>query len=75
MLVSEYNTAFEGLWKDYMKICDSPWWTRIRTVQEALLPLAVLLIHETWSMPLQEVLDHGKSYFTHSNGCCENVHS
>jgi hypothetical protein len=25
-------------------------------------------------MPLQEVLDHGKSYFTHSSGCCENIH-
>jgi hypothetical protein len=73
-LVFEHGTAFDGLWKGHVKISDSPWWTRIWTVQEALLPPLALLVYDTWSMPFQEVLDHGRNYFTHSSGCCANVH-
>jgi hypothetical protein len=73
-LVFEHATAFDGIWERSLKVSDSPWWTRVWTVQEALLPPLALLVYDTWSMSLQEVLDHGKSYFTHSSGCCANIH-
>ena len=73
-LVFEADTVFDGMWKGYVKVNESPWWTRIWTVQEALLPSLALLVYDTWSMTLQEVLDHGKSYFTHVSGCCAEVH-
>lgn len=72
-LVFEEGTAFDEMWKGHVKVCDSPWWTRIWTVQEALLPPLALLVYDTWSMSLQEVLDHGESYFTHISGCCAQV--
>lgn len=69
-LVFENNTTFDGLWKRHLKVSKSPWWTRMWTVQETLLPPVALFMYDTWSMPLQELLDFGESFATHSAECC-----
>jgi len=43
------------------------------TVQEALLPSVALLIYDTWSMTLQELLHHNESFGAHIEGCCADV--
>jgi len=51
-----------------------PWWTRVWTLQEAILPRVDPIIHAyPYSFRLSRLLNGLKSILDHSNGCCKRL--
>jgi len=67
----EPRAAFLNVWNRHMKIYQSLWWSRMWTVQEAVLPPKASIMYDTWSMLFEEFLDHGnKALTSHVKECC-----
>jgi hypothetical protein len=73
MVRYEHSAAFDDIWERHCKVNDSPWWSRIWTVQEALLPSMASVMYDTWSMPFEELLAHSKVFCMHVRSCCQQV--
>ena len=70
----EHNAAFDDLWQRHLAVSDCPWWSRMWTVQEALLPPRASVMHDTWSMSFEDLVRLGKTaLITHHAGCCQDV--
>ncbi|CAG5139348.1 uncharacterized protein ALTATR162_LOCUS470 [Alternaria atra] len=68
------NRNFDSIYEAFFAIERSPWWTRMWTVQEAILPKTGLLTYDTWTMSLQSVIAAGQSYFGHFlKDCCQHA--
>jgi len=63
----DFNLMCEG----FLAVYRSPWWTRLWTVQEAILPGTGTLYFDTWTTSLQTVTDCGLYYDQHAwKPCC-----
>jgi hypothetical protein len=70
------NDDFNTMCGGFLTVDQSPWWTRIWTVQEAILPRTGLLIYDTWTTSLQTITDCGLHYHKHIwSDCCRNAES
>lgn len=68
------NHNYDSIYEAFFAIERSPWWTRMWTVQEAILPKTGLLTYDTWTMSLQSVIAAGQSYFGHFlKDCCQHA--
>ncbi|KAI0131820.1 heterokaryon incompatibility protein-domain-containing protein [Xylariales sp. AK1849] len=51
-----------------------PWWTRVWTLQEAVLPRVDPLVHiGAYATPLSRILDGGRSFVEHPLECCKDI--
>lgn len=66
-------SAFEDSWVGFLRIVESAWWTRMWTVQEAILPKAGILTYDTWSLPLDAITTCGSNYYNHAWDCCQEA--
>jgi hypothetical protein len=64
-----FNRALEGS----KLVVNSPWWTRMWTVQEAILPTTGTLTYDTWSVPLETITSCGENYYNHVWACCRQA--
>ncbi|KAI4909651.1 hypothetical protein J4E90_008350 [Alternaria incomplexa] len=64
---ADFNMMCEG----FLAIYRSPWWTRVWTVQEAILPKTGTLYFDTWTASLQMITECGLYYDQHAwKSCC-----
>jgi hypothetical protein len=70
----ERSATFENIWERHFKLIDSSWWSRMWTVQEAVLPPKAVVMYDTWSMLFEDFLGHCyKDLETHQMGCCKEA--
>ncbi|RYN18332.1 hypothetical protein AA0113_g9745 [Alternaria arborescens] len=74
-VVYKADEKFDTIIEAFIAVIESPWWSRMWTVQEALLPKKGLLTHDTWSTSLQTIAECGINYFHHWTGCCQEAAS
>ena len=53
-------------------ILESPWWSRVWTVQETVLPPSALVVYGHWSMPWDVLVRSVEVYIHHRNVCCRD---
>jgi hypothetical protein len=68
--VYKANNEFDMISEAFIAVIDSPWWTRMWTVQEAILPKKGLLVYDIWSTTLQTITDCGANCYHHYADCC-----
>jgi hypothetical protein len=57
-----------------MAIIHSPWWSRIWTVQEAVLPPRAVVMYDSWSMLFEDFLTHyTEDLCPHLWECCQEA--
>jgi len=67
------DEAFNMMCEGFLAIYRSPWWTRLWTVQEAILPGTGTLYFDTWTTSLKTVTDCGLYYDRHAwKPCCNH---
>jgi hypothetical protein len=64
------NDAFEAVWQKHKRMIGFPWWTRLWTVQDTILPTAGLLAYDTWTIPLLSITKSGTYLETHPHNDC-----
>jgi len=65
---------FSVMCEGFLAVYRSPWWTRMWTVQEAILPRTGLLYFDTWKTSLQTFTDCGTYYSNHAwKACCNDA--
>ena len=70
-LVYNPDDSFNMMCEGFFAVYRSPWWTRMWTVQEAILPRTGLVYFDTWKTSLQTITDCGKYYDNHAwKACC-----
>ncbi|RYN46439.1 hypothetical protein AA0118_g12574 [Alternaria tenuissima] len=74
-VVYKADEKFDTIIEAFIAVTESPWWSRMWTVQEAILPKEGLLTHDTWSISLQIIADCGMNYHHHWTGCCQEAAS
>jgi hypothetical protein len=75
-VVYKTDDNFSMLWEGFLAVVQSPWWTRMWTVQEAILPLTGQLYLDTWTTSLQTITDCGQYYNKRLwKHCCHNAMS
>ncbi|CAN9237019.1 unnamed protein product [Alternaria alternata] len=67
------NDLFDNIMEAFRPVIQSSWWTRMWTVQEAILPNKGLLTYDTWSTSLQTITDCGRSANGQWPGCCRDA--
>jgi hypothetical protein len=67
------SVEFNNFWSGFLKVAESVWWTRMWTVQEAILPKAGVMTYDTWSISLDSITKCGTNYYKHVWDCCEHV--
>jgi len=72
-VVYKADEKFDTIFEAFITVIESPWWSRMWTVQEAILPKKGLLTHDTWSTSLQTIADCGMNYLHHWTGCCQEA--
>ncbi|KAH8621503.1 hypothetical protein IG631_23823 [Alternaria alternata] len=72
-VVYKADEKFDTIFEAFITVIESPWWSRMWTVQEAILPKKGLLTHDTWSTSLQTITDCGMNYLHHWTGCCQEA--
>ncbi|KAH7072587.1 heterokaryon incompatibility protein-domain-containing protein [Paraphoma chrysanthemicola] len=65
----EEDEEFRNFWESFLKVAHSKWWTRMWTVQEAILPETGLLAYDDYTMGLLDVMKIGQSLVRHGT-CC-----
>jgi len=66
----EFNMMWEGL----LAVDESQWWTRMWTVQEAILPMKGLVHFDTWQTSLETITDCGQCYRKYAfSTCCQDA--
>jgi hypothetical protein len=71
-IVYKADNHFDKIYDGFLAVCGSSWWTRIWTVQEAVLPKKGMLTYDTWNTSLQTITDYGARCSGHS-GCCHDA--
>jgi hypothetical protein len=74
-VVYKADEKFDTIIEAFIAVTESPWWSRMWTIQEAILPKEGLLTHDTWSISLQIIADCGMNYLHHWTGCCQEAAS
>jgi hypothetical protein len=75
-IVYKADERFDHFCKGFQAVNRSPWWTRVWTIQEAVLPRSGLVLYDTWTTSLQTVIDCGQRYYGHEfAGCCRDAES
>ncbi|CAN9079626.1 unnamed protein product [Alternaria alternata] len=74
-VVYKADEKFDTIFEAFIAVIESPWWSRMWTVQEAILPKKGLLTHDIWSTSLQTIADCGMNYLHHWTGCCQEAES
>lgn len=70
----EHTAAFDDLWQRHLAVSESPWWNRMWTVQESLLPPMASVMYDTWSMPFEDLIGYGDTaVLSHYARCCEDL--
>ncbi|CAN9170993.1 unnamed protein product [Alternaria alternata] len=67
------NDLFDNIMEAFRPVIQNSWWTRMWTVQEAILPNKGLLTYDTWSTSLQTITDCGRSANGQWPGCCRDA--
>jgi len=66
---------FAMAWNAFIAVPRSSWWTRMWTVQEAILPRTGLVFFDTWTTSLQTITNSGQNYQKHVWArCCPEDH-
>lgn len=67
---------FDHFFEGFLAVNRSPWWTRVWTIQEAVLPGSGLVLYDTWTTSLRTIIDCGQRYYGHEHkGCCRDAES
>ncbi|CAN9305633.1 unnamed protein product [Alternaria alternata] len=72
-VVYKADEKFDTIIEAFIAVIESPWWSRMWTVQEAILPKQGLLTHDAWSTSLQTIAECGINFFHHWTGCCQKA--
>lgn len=72
-VVYKADEKFDTIIEAFIAVIESPWWSRMWTVQEAILPKKGLLTHDAWSTSLQTIAECGINFFHHWTGCCQKA--
>lgn len=62
--------------EDFLKVVESPWWTRAWTIQECLLPRDILLMFGNWTIKWDYILKANRMKNRHIDGpeqCCKEA--
>jgi hypothetical protein len=73
-VVYKPDDNFSMMWEGFLAVIQSPWWTRMWTVQETILPRAGRLHLDTWTTSLQTITNCGQCYYNRLwEQCCQNA--
>lgn len=71
LVVYKPDDNFNMMCEGFLAVYRSPWWTRVWTVQEAILPRIGTIFFDTWTTSLQTITECGLYYDQHAwKSCC-----
>jgi hypothetical protein len=71
--VYEVNDKWTEIREAFLAVMESPWWSRMWTVQEAVLPRKGILTYDVWCTSLQTITDCGFKAYEHIVNCCRDT--